>query len=68
LTASRGPEVVSVSPEADQAVVAAIAQALIEVWPKAPPPEREESPAWRFSGRWWAQPAALRRDRPLSTI
>ena len=26
--------------------------------------EGRVSPAWRFSGRWWARPVAVRRYRP----
>jgi hypothetical protein len=22
------------------------------------------TPTWRFSGRWWSRPTAVRRDRP----
>jgi hypothetical protein len=62
------PEVVSVHPAPDAEVLRAIEEAVEEVWPKPLPPDAERAPAWRFSGRWWAQPAALRRDRPLSTI
>ena len=37
------------------------------LWPKpfaaaAPTTSRDRS--WRFSGRWWARPVAVRRDRP----
>jgi hypothetical protein len=27
-------------------------------------PEVEEPARWRWSGRWWSKPMALRRDRP----
>lgn len=26
--------------------------------------EVRATPRWRFSGRWWAKPVPLRRDRP----
>lgn len=26
--------------------------------------ERALSPTWRFSGRWWSRPVAVRRYRP----
>ena len=46
---------------------AAIAAAVEALWPR-PVVVVEESehrtPAWRFSGRWWARPVAARRDRP----
>ncbi len=47
---------------------AAVILAAIEgLWPKtiavaAEPPSRDRS--WRFSGRWWARPVPVRRDRP----
>jgi hypothetical protein len=54
-------------PEVDPAVLAVLAVAANEVWPRrqvelAAEPSR--SPMWRFSGRWWTKPAAARRDRP----
>ena len=58
------PEVVSVRPEADAGVVRAIEEAVAMVWPEPAASGPEPVPAWRFSGRWWAKPAALRRDRP----
>jgi hypothetical protein len=53
-------------PEPDSAVLAAIAAAVQLAWPRpvraeAQPPTHD---AWRFSGRWWHKPVALRRDRP----
>jgi hypothetical protein len=45
--------------------VAAIVAAIEAVWPRgeverpAPEPSR-----WRFSGRWWAKPVPVRRERP----
>ena len=50
------------SPEELAAIVAAVEVA----WPRpvilaaAPEPDH----AWRFSGRWWARPVSLRRERP----
>jgi hypothetical protein len=47
-------------------VMAVITAASQLVWPRPALPDAE-SPvhdAWRFSGRWWAQPAARRRARP----
>ncbi|MGO9342171.1 MAG: hypothetical protein ACLP6E_06580 [Acidimicrobiales bacterium] len=61
------PEVVSVRPEPDAAVLEAIQAAVSLAWPEPPATERDLAPPWRFSGRWWAQPAALRRDRPSFT-
>jgi len=51
------------SPEELAAIVAAVEMC----WPRPAPalgPAPESAPAWRFSGRWWAQPLALRRERP----
>jgi hypothetical protein len=48
---------------ATMAVIAAAAQLL---WPEPTVPDAQ-SPvhdAWRFSGRWWAQPVTMRRARP----
>lgn len=49
-------------------VVAALAAAVDLAWPR-PLPEvpTEEEPSylrWRFSGRWWAKPTVMRRERP----
>jgi hypothetical protein len=48
--------------------LAAILAAYEALWPKpvmadvgAAP---AEPPRWRFSGRWWSKPVALRRGRP----
>ena len=63
------PEVVSVRPEPAPDVLAAIVAAVEQAWPRPPAPEpgRRENSVWRFSGRWWAKPAPLRRDRPWAT-
>jgi hypothetical protein len=60
------PVVSSVSPEPEPDVMAAIVAAVEQCWPRpvegaAEPPA---VPVWRFSGRWWAKPTALRRERP----
>lgn len=63
------PVVVSVRPEPEPAVLAAIVAAVEEAWPRPRPADdaaAKKQPSWRFSGRWWTQPAALRRDRPRS--
>jgi hypothetical protein len=63
------PVVVSVRPEPEPAVLAAIVAAVEEAWPRpraADDGGGQNQPPWRFSGRWWTQPAALRRDRPRS--
>ena len=64
----RPPEVVSVRPEPDAGVLEAIQAAVNEAWPEPAAKQPDQVPAWRFSGRWWSQPAALRRDRPVSSI
>jgi hypothetical protein len=52
-------------PTDDEAV--AIAAAVEALWPRpvavAAPTAFRHSP-WRFSGRWWAVPLPVRRDRP----
>jgi hypothetical protein len=47
-------------------VMAAITAAAQLVWPQPAEPEAQNPghDAWRFSGRWWAQPINLRRSRP----
>ena len=51
----------------DPAVLAVIAAAVDQTWPRpvvVAEPEPSGPPAWRFSGRWWTTPANTRRDRP----
>jgi hypothetical protein len=52
------------TPTAEEA--AAIAAAIELAWPRSVVVLESEvkPPAWRFSGRWWAKPVAVRRDRP----
>jgi len=55
----------------DPMVVAMIAAAADQVWPRPPAPQPPDDAdvthrAWRFSGRWWSRPAAVRRVRPWS--
>jgi len=67
VTSTAAPEVVSVRPAPEPAVLAAIMAAVEEAWPRPPHPaetEAQDPSAWRFSGRWWSKPTALRRDRP----
>ncbi len=56
----------TVSPEPDDLEAAAIVAAYEALWPKPVVVERTKraTPAWRFSGRWWASPLPLRRARP----
>jgi hypothetical protein len=46
------------------AIVAAAVEELAESGRLVVVDEPVRSPAWRFSGRWWARPAATRRERP----
>ena len=61
------PEVVSVRPGPSPEVLAAIVAALGQLW-LCPEPagnlRRPDESTWRFSGRWWAKPTLLRRERP----
>lgn len=46
---------------------AAIVAAVELLWPRSgPSTDVLDAPptAWRFSGRWWARPQAVRRERP----
>ena len=62
-----GVVVAAVHPVPDPAMLAALVAAVDQVWPRSVG-QGETMPragaAWRFSGRWWAKPTALRRDRP----
>jgi hypothetical protein len=53
-------------PSEDEAVAVAIIAAIEAVWPRpaASAPEPEPPSRWRFSGRWWAKPVPVRRERP----
>jgi hypothetical protein len=54
-------------PEPDPAVLALVAAAVVQVWPRPLSPADEADPAhrvWRFSGRWWNKPTPMRRERP----
>ena len=48
--------------------LAAILAAVELLWPRpvvvASAEPSDPTPAWRFSGRWWARPIAARRERP----
>jgi hypothetical protein len=47
-------------------VMAAITAAAQLLWPQPGAPDAQDPihESWRFSGRWWSQPAQLRRARP----
>ena len=66
MTGPQAPVVAHVRPAPDPGVLAAIVAAVDAAWPRpaeAPAPAAV-TPAWRFSGRWWARPTAARRERP----
>ncbi|HWF21017.1 MAG TPA: hypothetical protein VG226_02625 [Acidimicrobiales bacterium] len=66
-TAATKPVGLAPRPPVDPAVLAVLAAAVDQAWPRpvvAPPAEPPTGPAWRFSGRWWTKAAAARRDRP----
>ena len=55
---------IAVRPEVDPEVLAVLAAAVDQAWPRrrlVAPEERATLPAWRFSGRWWSRPASARR-------
>ena len=60
------PVVASVRPVPPPEVMAAVVAAVDQLWPRPVIVETPQSrtPMWRFSGRWWAKPTAMRRDRP----
>ncbi|HMK13226.1 MAG TPA: hypothetical protein VK461_16680 [Acidimicrobiales bacterium] len=67
MTAPAAVRVGDVTPTPTEEEMAAIVAAITMAWPRpAPLPEdaTEHTPAWRFSGRWWARPVAVRRARP----
>jgi len=56
-----------ITPEPSDEEVAAILAAYEGLWPKPvamASATAEPVSRWRFSGRWWSKPVALRRDRP----
>jgi hypothetical protein len=54
-----------ISPIPTDEEAAAIAAALEVAWPRAVATVADaEPPRWRFAGRWWSKPVAVRRDRP----
>ncbi len=54
-----------VSPTPTDEEAAAIAAAIELAWPRAVAASVVEAPPrWRFAGRWWTKPIAVRRERP----
>jgi hypothetical protein len=67
VTAGSAPNDLGLAPRPvpDPAVLAAIAAAVAEAWPKPPLPfDASRDGDWRFSGRWWVRPVPFRRERP----
>ena len=68
--AAPAPQIGDIHPTPTDEEMAAIVAAIEMTWPKptaaaaSPAVVDEPTPAWRFSGRWWARPVAARRDRP----
>ena len=61
------PEVVSVRPDPSPEVLAALMAAVGQLLLCPEPPDNlplRDGTTWRFSGRWWAKPTLLRRERP----
>jgi hypothetical protein len=55
----------SPTPTDEEAV--AIVAAVEVLWPRpvvAVSESARRDRSWKFSGRWWARPVAIRRDRP----
>ena len=61
-----------ISPDPTDDEVAAIVAAHEALWPRpvvagtADGGEGASGSRWRFSGRWWSKPVAMRRDRPVT--
>ena len=56
---------VRITPDPTDEEVAAIVAAIEVATPRAgAPAARDESPRWRWSGRWWTKPVPARRMRP----
>ena len=56
-----------IAPDPSDEEVAAILAAVEVGWPRpvvAAGPAADETPRWRFSGRWWAKPVPASRQRP----
>ena len=66
--AAPAPQVGQIHPTPTDEEMAAIVAAIEMTWPKpvaaTSAVSEEPTPAWRFSGRWWARPVAARRERP----
>jgi hypothetical protein len=59
------PTISGITPDPTDEEAAAIAAVVEVAWPRAVvAAEEPEVARWRFSGRWWTKPIAVRRDRP----
>lgn len=58
---TRGP---TPTDEEAAAIVAAVQIVMTSLAAPAAPAVPQGPPRWRFSGRWWSRPVAVRRDRP----
>jgi hypothetical protein len=56
----------NISPVPTDEEAAVIVAAVEALWPKpvVTVAADDETPVWRFSGRWWRKPVAARRQRP----
>jgi hypothetical protein len=60
-------QALDISPAPTDTEAVAIVAAMEALWPTPVAVQQEQArraAAWRFSGRWWARPVAVRRDRP----
>jgi hypothetical protein len=61
------PPAASMRPTPTDEEAVAIVAAVDALWPKPVVEVRtteDRDRSWKFSGRWWARPVAVRRDRP----
>ena len=70
-TAPADPASIALRPEVDPEVLAVLAAAVDQAWPRPVVSADQVGaailPAWRFSGRWWSRPANTRRERPWAS-
>jgi hypothetical protein len=66
--AAPAPQIGQIHPTPTDEEMAAIVAAIEMTWPRPVAATsavgEDPTPAWRFSGRWWARPVAARRERP----
>lgn len=49
------------------AIISAAVGVLLSSRPPSQSPLEQDVPNWRFSGRWWNEPIAVRRSHPFRT-